>query len=228
MASKTAKDPRPAGLEREKVITAALELLNESGFEALTLRKLADKLGVKASALYWHFDNKQDIIDLLAVRIIEGEFQNADPADFAKATWQQLLTGMAHGMRNALRRYRDGALVLASADLSRSNLSFRGRDLMMERMLELGFPGKLAFTSLFLIGRYTLGCVFEEQADPRSRETLDTTIAERRAEIAATSPAVHKAMSDFTNDELLNVDLFFEQGLSAIIAGIQARLNESK
>lgn len=228
MASKTEKDSRPAGLEREKVITAALELLNESGFNALTLRKLADKLGVKASALYWHFDNKQDIIDLLALRIIEGEFKDADPADFAKATWEQLLNGMARGMRNALRRYRDGALVLASADLSRSNLSFKGRDLMMERMLELGFPGRLAFTSLFLIGRYTLGCVFEEQADPRTRETLDTIIAERRAEVATTSPALHKVMEHFTNDELLDTDFFFEQGLATVIAGIKARLDESK
>lgn len=224
----TEKDPRPTGLEREKVVTAALELLNEVGFEGLTLRKLADKLGVKASALYWHFDNKQDIIDLLALRIIEGEFKNADPADFAKATWQELLSGMAHGMRNALRRYRDGALVLASADLSRSNLSFKGRDLMMTRMVELGFSGKLAFTSMFLIGRYTLGCVFEEQADPRNRETLDSIIAERRAEIAATSPTLHKIMSDFSDDELLDTDFFFEQGLTAILAGIEARLNESK
>lgn len=228
MASNTDKAPRPTGLEREKVVTAALDLLNESGFEGLTLRTLASKLGVKASALYWHFENKQDLIDEVAKRIIEGEFQKADPADFAKASWQELLTGMGHGMRNALRRYRDGALVLASADLSRSNISFKGRDLMMERMLELGFPGKLAFISLFSIGRYTLGCVFEEQADPRSRDTLDAIIAERRAEIAKNSPTFHKAMSDFSNDELLDTDAFFEQGLTTIIAGIEKRLNESK
>jgi TetR/AcrR family tetracycline transcriptional repressor len=228
MASNPEKVPRPTGLEREKVVTAALELLNEVGFEGLTLRRLADKLGVKASALYWHFDNKQAIIDMLALRIIEGEFKNANPDDFAKATWQDLLLGMGRGMRNALRRHRDGAMVLANADLSQGNLSFKGRDLMMERMLELGFPGKLAFISLFSIGRYTLGCVFEEQADPRSRKTIDNIIADRRAEVAATSPALHKAMSSLSNDELVDADFFFEQGLATIIAGIDKRLNESK
>ncbi len=229
MSHKPDVTSRPApGLEREKVVSAALELLNEVGFDGLTVRRLADKLGVKASALYWHFDNKQDLIDQLAKRIIECEFKAEKPEAFAKASWQDLLFGMGRGMRKVLLRYRDGALVLASADLSSSKMSFKGRDLMVDRMMEQGFSGRLALTSLFLIGRYTLGCVFEEQADPRSREALKVMVAERRAEIAQTSSAFHAAMQDISDDELLDNDFYFEQGLATIVAGVGTRLNKSK
>ena len=42
------------GISREKAVEVALELVDEVGLDGLTLRKLADRLDVKAPALYWH------------------------------------------------------------------------------------------------------------------------------------------------------------------------------
>jgi len=50
-------------LSRERVLRAAVYLADEGGIEALTMRKLARKLGVEAMSLYYHVANKDDILD---------------------------------------------------------------------------------------------------------------------------------------------------------------------
>ncbi|EKZ6610615.1 TetR family transcriptional regulator, partial [Klebsiella pneumoniae] len=52
-----------ARLNRESVIDAALELLNETGIDGLTTRKLAQKLGIEQPTLYWHVKNKRALLD---------------------------------------------------------------------------------------------------------------------------------------------------------------------
>jgi AcrR family transcriptional regulator len=221
------RQPRPApGLEREKVVKSALELLNEAGFDGLTLRRLAAKLGVKASALYWHFENKQDLINQLATAIIDNEFASADPAKFMNASWQDLLRGMGNGMRSALSRYRDGSLIIAKADLTGA-ASFKGRDLMVESLLNAGFSGRLAITAMFSVGRFTLGCVFEEQADPRPKDEMQASFKQRLQEMQTTRPAMARALEDYSEGEAMNADLHFKQGLEIIIAGVEKQLTDS-
>ena len=56
-----------ARLNRESVIDAALELLNETGIDGLTTRKLAQKLGIEQPTLYWHVKNKRALLDRKSV-----------------------------------------------------------------------------------------------------------------------------------------------------------------
>jgi AcrR family transcriptional regulator len=53
-------------LDRATVVRAALRLLDEVGLHGLSLRKVASELGVQAPALYWHFKNKQELLDEMA------------------------------------------------------------------------------------------------------------------------------------------------------------------
>src|ERR1700742_778151 len=57
---------------RERIVTVALELLDEAGLDGLTLRRLADRLGIRAPTLYWHVRNKRELLDLLAAAILDG------------------------------------------------------------------------------------------------------------------------------------------------------------
>src|SRR5574341_1482687 len=56
-------------LDRSQIVQAALDLLDAVGFDGLTMRNLAKKLGIKAASLYWHVRNKQDLLSLLADEI---------------------------------------------------------------------------------------------------------------------------------------------------------------
>ncbi|HEY9291632.1 MAG TPA: TetR family transcriptional regulator, partial [Microlunatus sp.] len=57
-------------LDRQVVIRTALELLDSEGLDGLTLRKIAAALDVKAPALYWHFQSKQQLLDEMATSML--------------------------------------------------------------------------------------------------------------------------------------------------------------
>ena len=61
-------------LERETVARAALVVLDEVGLDGLTVRRIAEALGVQNPALYWHFKNKQDLLDRMAEVMLADAF----------------------------------------------------------------------------------------------------------------------------------------------------------
>jgi AcrR family transcriptional regulator len=62
--------PSPPPLSRERILRAALRLADQGGLEALSMRKVAQELGVKAMSLYNHIANKDDMIDGLVDRVV--------------------------------------------------------------------------------------------------------------------------------------------------------------
>jgi len=59
-----------AGLTRDQVLDAAMQIVETDGIERLTIRGLSGKLGVAATAIYWHVGDKQALLDGLAERVI--------------------------------------------------------------------------------------------------------------------------------------------------------------
>ncbi len=96
-------------LDREQVVRAALGLLDEVGLDELTMRRLAERLGVQAASLYRHVRDKQELLVLLADEIT-AEMPLLEPS----GTWQEQLAAMAHNARRGLLAHRDGARLLAS------------------------------------------------------------------------------------------------------------------
>src|SRR5690242_1053960 len=98
--------PRPAGLDRAGVAATALALLDEVGLDGLTVRRLATELGVQSPALYWHFRNKQELLDLMA-----QELQTSMPTSPPRSdeSWPQWTARRARERRQLLLSRRDGA-----------------------------------------------------------------------------------------------------------------------
>lgn len=73
-----------AGLSRDQVLDAALQIVESDGVDGLTLRGLAGKLGVAPTAIYWHVGDKQALLDGVAGRVIaelgEVTVRGRDPA----------------------------------------------------------------------------------------------------------------------------------------------------
>ena len=61
-------------LTRERVLQAALKLADQGGLESLSMRKLGQELGVEAMALYYHFANKDEVLDGI-VDLVFGEIE---------------------------------------------------------------------------------------------------------------------------------------------------------
>lgn len=66
----TGSAPDRGRITREQILATAMELLDQRGLPDLTMRKLAAELGIRPSALYWHFPDKQTLLARLADRIV--------------------------------------------------------------------------------------------------------------------------------------------------------------
>ena len=66
------EEEKQRGLTRERLVEAALTLVNEEGLEGLSMRALADKLEVKAASLYWHVRDRRELLDLVAESILSS------------------------------------------------------------------------------------------------------------------------------------------------------------
>ena len=72
-------------LDQQQVVKTALGLLDEVGLDELTMRRLADRLGVKAASLYRHVRDKDELLILLGDEI--SGFFNADDTGEARAVF---------------------------------------------------------------------------------------------------------------------------------------------
>jgi TetR/AcrR family tetracycline transcriptional repressor len=216
---------RAVGLERDMIVDEALLLLDEVGFSGLTLRRLADRLKVKAAALYWHFENKQDLIDAIAERIMVSEFQRQRPSKpLYEIPWRDLLSAVAHTNHSALMRYRDGAQVMAHANMGQGNM-LDGMEALLGALKSQGFSLPMAMSSLFAVIRYTLGYVFEEQADPRSSEQHAKRVA-RVKKLGDRYPNIKQMFVDFHANGMSH-EKMYEQGLTIILDGIGCQLEKA-
>ncbi len=99
--------------DRDGVARAALALLDDVGLPDLSMRRIAGRLDVQPSALYWHFSSKQELLAELADRITAGI--RRDDAD---------VLSTARSIRDALFTYRDGAELVLSTYALRLGSSY--------------------------------------------------------------------------------------------------------
>lgn len=96
-------ETNPARHDRESVVRTALALLDEVGLADLSMRRIAARLDVQPSALYWHVANKQELLADLADRITATVPNGAEG-----------VLATARALRDALFAYRDGAELVLS------------------------------------------------------------------------------------------------------------------
>jgi TetR/AcrR family tetracycline transcriptional repressor len=146
-------------LERSMVVRAALELLEQVGLDGLTTRRLAEELGVQGPALYWHFKNKQELIDEMARALLaEAHGPMAEGED-----WAAWLARQGRRLRDTLLSHRDGARLLAGYRPS----SAHGRldpEVIFRPLLDAGFSMPDALWALLAVTRFAFGWAMDEQA----------------------------------------------------------------
>ncbi|MFJ9947626.1 TetR/AcrR family transcriptional regulator C-terminal domain-containing protein [Kitasatospora sp. NPDC091207] len=210
----------PSKLDRAQVVDAALRLLDETGLDGLTLRRIATALDVKAPALYWHFANKQALLDEMATEMLRR--MSAGPA--VPESWQEALTGTCRTLRAALLGYRDGAKVFSGTRLTDYG-HIEGQNAVLAVFVRAGFElgdAAQAFTTAYA---YTIGFVIEEQAvHPVPGERAPGYDPAERA--AAIDPA-HGLAAAAGRDFFGGFEQRFERGLAVVVAGVEKVLGPS-
>ncbi len=203
-----------------------MELLDKAGFDGLTMRNLAERLGVKAASLYWHIRSKQDLLSLVADEICAP----IHPPDRG-VPWQRQLEALGRQYRAALLSHRDAARVMASSGAPSGPNILRLTEIVLSTLLQAGFRGKDAAYAGSLLNDYVVMFVLEE-----------TRAAEMQAQYAATSPAPGASnriaalpAQEYPSlrsleDELMqfDADARFRFGTETLIHGLEARLAKRK
>lgn len=101
------EDEKQRGLTRERLVEAALELINEEGLESLSMRALADRLEVKAASLYWHVRDRGELLELLAEALLESVSRPRQ-----RATWRETVLAIGDALRKRVAAQKDANRIL--------------------------------------------------------------------------------------------------------------------
>ncbi|MCX4775675.1 TetR/AcrR family transcriptional regulator C-terminal domain-containing protein [Streptomyces sp. NBC_01264] len=213
-----AKPERPR-LDRATVAATALRLLGDVGLDGLTLRAIAKELDVKAPALYWHFKDKQALLDEMATEMFRRMAADLDAAR-PPGDWSQALEAAMRGLREHLLRYRDGAKVYSGTHFT--DMSYAApMEAHLRTLVAGGFTAAGAARAWFTVYSYTIGYVIEEQSmGPLPGSDAEGYDLEARAERLAGYPLTAEAGPEMFRDQ----DAGFEAGLAAVLAGIAVTL----
>ncbi|MFI2184811.1 TetR/AcrR family transcriptional regulator C-terminal domain-containing protein [Streptomyces sioyaensis] len=218
-------------IDRKQVVDTALRLLNEVGLDGLTLRRIAKELNVQAPALYWHFKNKQELLDEMATemfrRMVAPMLGEGAGARGLGEPWQEALLTSCRSLRRELLGYRDGGKVFSGTRMTDESYA-RPLDNLLTRLTGAGFSEGLAARAWWTAYNYTIGVVIEEQSvypepgEPEARRPEDRDPAydlESRAEKTGVNyPLAVRAGEEMFGD----LERGFEEGLGIIVAGIEA------
>lgn len=206
---------RPPKLDQARTVEAALALLDEVGLDALTMRRLAEAMDVRAGALYRYFATKHELLTAMAEVLLADCLDRPLPSP----DWSERLAELARRMRTALLGRRDGARVYAGTHSTGSHtLGFA--DTLVGVLREAGFSSADAARAALTLVHFTIGHTLEEQAacqvagdGPADPERLRAAVTpDRHPHLAAALPV-------FTSTDFA---AHFEFGLALLVGGLRA------
>jgi AcrR family transcriptional regulator len=207
-------------LSRERVLEGALAVADAEGVAALTIRSLAEHLGVKPMALYHHIANKSEIIDGI-VDLVYGEIEL--PA--VDGDWRGEMERRARSAREVLRRH-PWAIGLLQSRTSPGPGTLRHHDAVLGTLRQAGFSVPMTAHAFALIDSYLYGFALSEASLPINGP--DTVAEVAGSMMLQYVPADYPHLSEFSSEHILrpgyDFGREFEFGLALVLDGLARAL----
>jgi AcrR family transcriptional regulator len=208
-------EPR-APLSKERVLRAAVTLADRHGIESLSMRKLADELGVAAMSLYYYVPNKERLLDGM-VDIVFSEIEPPSTDD----DWKTAMRKRAISTREALGRH-PWAVGEMEGRTDHGPANLRLHDAVLGCLRAAGFSIEMTVHAYSVQDAYIYGFALQER--DMSSETADDFAAEAQrqmhayADVLADYPHlvevvggyVAKAGYDYATEFLFGLDLILD------------------
>lgn len=211
----TVPEPRQP-LTRERIVRAAMAIVDEQGPEALSMRRLGAVLGVEAMSLYKHVEGKEAILDGIRALLIQ-DFAARLP-DGPVGDWREDLAAFARAYR-AVGRDHPRAFPLLAQGPGRAYVVGAGvAEETIARLRAAGLDRASAIFAQRTIVRFVLGSSLID----RAADAAPAPVAEEElAALAQERPLVGELMRSM--DDPATDDALFEFGLELLLDGIAAR-----
>jgi AcrR family transcriptional regulator len=216
------QDRRPQ-LTRQRVVAEALAVIAHDGAQALTMRRLATRLGVVPGALYHHVGNKQQLQDL----VLDGVLAEVDVHLDLSLPWTEQLKVLAHRLRAVLEDHSGVAGILKTRDpLGPHSLALA--EALLGPLQAAGFGDRQAGLAFFLLVDYTIGFAVSD---------MSTSVNEQRVRDPATRAQLHQFFRSLPPDQfpalvalgehiwIDNRDERFAAGLHVLVDGLEHARN---
>jgi len=225
---------RQPGLTRAKIAAAALELADQHGFEALSMRQLAEKLQVGTMTLYHYVETKDDLVALMDDALMAQVI--VPPRAMGKG-WRAALTAIARSTREVFKKHPWALVSMRSAPPGPHAMAHFEQ--CLAALADTPIDAKTKFWLLGLIDDLVFGSALRSN-EPRLEGKLDPTTARsieeqgRRLFATGRFPEMAKVFGALTANQsraLLSSasdEERFERGLTMILDGVDPARNKSK
>jgi TetR/AcrR family transcriptional regulator, tetracycline repressor protein len=211
-------------LTRERVVDAAIAIMDAEGLEAVTMRRLGRELGVEAMSLYNHVADKDDLLDGVCARIM-GTFRIPERDD---RPWDVRAREGAREWRRVLKSHPNVMQLFAERSKPMTDLdALRPMEYALSLIMETGADEEQAVRVFNVMGGYIMGFVMMEVGRMFTAGALDAD-APSPEEVArrippGMLPCLTAALPHLANHD---PDEQFDFGLDLMLAGLRARIAE--
>jgi AcrR family transcriptional regulator len=195
-------------LSTERIVEAAIGLVDGEGLEALSMRRLGAALGVEAMSLYRHFPSKAALLEALVGRLL-AELLLPLPGS---APWQESFRALARDYRQLLLRHPNAIPLLATLQLN-NPAALGAAGAVMALLRNAGFDARTAFHVLATVESYVIGFAYWEAGTAGLRGGEP-----RPAMPAGADPYIVENWNEISGADCAAA---FEFGLDSFVAGLE-------
>ncbi|MFD9569828.1 TetR/AcrR family transcriptional regulator [Streptomyces sp. NPDC059982] len=198
----------------ERIVSTALQIVDDEGADALSMRTLAQRLGSGTATLYRHFDNRTALVAHVVDRMFGAVELNGD--ELLTMGWQQALRTVAHTMFEALARHRNAARLLVE-EIPLGPNAMALREQCVAALLDSGFPPRLAAHAFATLARYVLGFAIQVNGHGGGGQLDDAQLS---AVFQNVDPALFPATSTVAGSMPVPIEDEFSFGLELLLSGL--------
>jgi AcrR family transcriptional regulator len=208
-------------LTRDRIVEAALAIMDGEGLEAVSMRRIAREVGVEAMSLYHHVADKDDLLDALCARVM-SDFRIPEQDD---RPWIERARDGAREWRRVLKSHPNVIALFAERSKPMTEVAaLRPMEHALSLIMESGTDEREAVQVFNVMGGYIMGFVMMETGRMFTAGAVDADAPEPVA-VAATFPAGQLPCIAAALPYLAacDPDEQFEFGLDLMLGGLQAR-----
>lgn len=212
--------PRRTPLTRERLLRGAMDIADRAGLAALTMRSLADEVGVKPMSLYHHVADKEDILD----GIVDLVFAEIAPPKVGE-DWRTAIRGVMGDARQVLRAH-PWAIPLLQSRTNPGQVTLRHHDAVLGVLRGAGFRLPDAALAFATLDAFTYGFALQEAALPFDGPETVGEAAEAFAALPLDAfPHLVEMLTQHVMRPGYDFGAQFEVGLDLILDGLERLLD---
>jgi TetR/AcrR family transcriptional regulator, tetracycline repressor protein len=209
-------------LSKTAVAERALRLGDEEGLEAVTIRRLAQELGVTPMALYWHFKNKDELLLGITDHVLAGVKATRDPED----PWLRQLRAMVESLVAIMREHPSLPNLLQSVDKQQAASFARATNDALELLTRGGFDLDEGYWIASYLLHGSIGLVAMQPGCPATMTPAQAAEWRRQKRLALEKlpPDEYGMMVAFarTLENEPDVDRYYRFGIDLLMSGVEA------